>query len=92
MQADKLDDLVHGSTADSLALINLLTKVSNSPILLKAVVDKANAEGKESMKNTTIREATSLIPEGARVEDMSLSGKSYRVMEGTLNVQRLQAN
>ncbi|KAF8920583.1 SNF2 family N-terminal domain-containing protein [Mucidula mucida] len=76
LHPDKLEDLVKGSTADSLALINLLTKISNSPILLKATADKAKTDGKsENLKNTSIREALSLIPDGARIEDMSLSGK-----------------
>ncbi len=43
LQPDKLEDLVQGSTAESLALMNLLTKVSNSPILLKATADKEGA-------------------------------------------------
>ncbi|KAF9045835.1 hypothetical protein BDZ89DRAFT_1155511 [Hymenopellis radicata] len=76
LHPDKLEALIHGSTADSLALINLLTKISNSPILLKATADKAKTDGKsEGLKNTSVREALSLIPDGARIEDMSLSGK-----------------
>lgn len=56
----------------------MLTKVSNSPILLKAAADKAreqgrNAEG-ELIKKNVFAEAAGLLPERAQVEDVSLSG------------------
>lgn len=78
LNPDKIDDLCRGSTADSLALINLLTKISNSPILLKATADKAAADGKaDSLKNISVRDALSVIPETARIDDMSLSGMHH---------------
>jgi len=72
-----LDDLIHSSTAESLALINILTKISNSPILLKATVD--NAKGKEtetsSVRKRGVRDALEYLPERTHIADMTLSGK-----------------
>ena len=76
---DKLDNLVRNSTAESLALINMLTKISNSPILLKATADQAKLkaqQGGDSVKRNAIEEALTLLPERAQVEDVSLSGQS----------------
>ena len=78
LSADKLDNLVRNSTAESLALINMLTKISNSPILLKATLDQAKnkaGNGGDAIKLRAIEEAVTLLPERARVEDVSLSGK-----------------
>ncbi|KAI0375644.1 hypothetical protein BV20DRAFT_959644 [Pilatotrama ljubarskyi] len=75
---DKLDNLIRGSTAESLALINMLTKISNSPILLKATADQARLkaqQGGDVAKRNAIEEALKLLPERAQVEDVSLSGK-----------------
>ncbi|PIL37156.1 hypothetical protein GSI_00848 [Ganoderma sinense ZZ0214-1] len=75
---DKLDSLVRNSTAESLALINMLTKISNSPILLKATADQAKLkvqQGGNAVKQNAIEEALQLLPERAQVEDVSLSGK-----------------
>ena len=71
LNADKLDNLIQSSTAESLALINLLTKISNSPILLKATADKAKSQGKDY---EGVDEAVKQLPEKVQVEDMSLSG------------------
>lgn len=76
LNPEKLDDLAQSSTAESLAIINLLTKVSSSPILLKATLEKQGAS-EETSRGVSVREAVSLLPEKVRVEDMSLSGKSY---------------
>ncbi len=77
LTADKLDNLVRNSTAESLALIQMLTKISNSPILLKATADKAREKGREGdlIKKNTVIEALKLMPERAQIEDVSLSGK-----------------
>ncbi|KAI1786543.1 P-loop containing nucleoside triphosphate hydrolase protein [Ganoderma leucocontextum] len=75
---DKLDSLVRNSTAESLALINMLTKISNSPILLKATADQAKLKAQQGgnvVKQNAIEEALQLLPERAQVEDVSLSGK-----------------
>ncbi|KAJ7502774.1 SNF2 family N-terminal domain-containing protein [Mycena galericulata] len=78
LNPDKLDDLAQSSTAESLALINMLTKVSNSPILLKATADKEKAAGADfhnAIKRAGVDDALKLLPENAHIEDMSLSGK-----------------
>ncbi|KAI0320767.1 P-loop containing nucleoside triphosphate hydrolase protein [Amylostereum chailletii] len=79
LNPDKLDNIIQDSTAESLALINMLTKISNSPILLKAVADKASAKMKQGGNNvartTAVEEAVKLLPDRAQVEDVSLSGK-----------------
>ena len=58
----------------------MLTKISNSPILLKATADKAKEQGgkgKESdlVKRDVVKEALRLMPTTVEVEDLSLSGK-----------------
>jgi DNA repair and recombination protein RAD54B len=71
-----MDDLIEqNSTAESLALIGILTKISNSPILLKAMA--ANAQGKKDsmFQKRNIADAARLVPDGAQIEDMSLSGE-----------------
>ncbi|KDQ57711.1 hypothetical protein JAAARDRAFT_156637 [Jaapia argillacea MUCL 33604] len=79
LNVDKLDNLIRGSTAESLALINMLTKISNSPILLKAVIDKAKASSTDLMtqnaRTLAVQEAVKLLPPRASIEDVSLSGK-----------------
>jgi hypothetical protein len=75
LDQERIDDLVQGSTAESLALITLLTKISNSPILLKATADKAKSEGGgKAIKRMGIEEALRLLPERARIEDISVGG------------------
>ena len=76
---DRLDNLVRNSTAESLAMINMLTKISNSPILLKATADQARRkvlQGGDVVKRNAIEEALKSVPDGAQVEDVSLSGES----------------
>jgi DNA repair and recombination protein RAD54B len=79
LNPDRLDNIIEYSTAESLALINILTKISNSPILLKAVADKAKAKVSQGEDNrarsTVVEEAVKLLPERAQVEDLSLSGE-----------------
>ena len=57
----------------------MLTKVSNSPILLKAAADKAKEQGRDIegdlIKKNVFADAARLLPERAQVEDVSLSGK-----------------
>jgi len=75
LNPDKLDRLIDGPTAESLALIKMLTKVSNSPVLLKAQADKARATNSNTIRRPGVDEALNLLPEGARVEDFSMSGE-----------------
>jgi DNA repair and recombination protein RAD54B len=79
LNADKLDHLMQSSTAESLALINTLTKISNSPILLKATADKAKANtGGDAIKRAGMEDALKLLPQKAQIEDFSLSGTIAR--------------
>lgn len=74
----QIDDLIQSSTVESLAMINILIKISNSPILLKAAAD--NAKGKhdgkvtQSFQKQAIQDALQHLPERAQVADMTLSG------------------
>lgn len=79
LTADKLDSLVRNSTAESLALIGMLTKISNSPILLKATADKAKERGGDNaiVKSSVVSDAIQLLPSRAQFEDVSLSGRCY---------------
>lgn len=77
LNADKLDNLMQGSTAESLALITTLTKISNSPILLKATADQNKLKmksGVEVVKRAGVDEALNLLPDKVQIEDFSLSG------------------
>lgn len=78
LRPDNVDNIVEGSTAESLALIGLLTKISNSPILLKAVVDKA--KNSATRQQTAVEEAAKLLPERVQPEDVTLSGGSLRLI------------
>ncbi|KAF8441415.1 P-loop containing nucleoside triphosphate hydrolase protein [Boletus edulis BED1] len=75
LKPEKLDTIIEGSTAESLALIGTLTKVSNSPVLLKAQLDKVRTSKGEHATRPGITEAVKLLPERAQIEDFSLSGK-----------------
>lgn len=80
LHPDRLDDLVKTSTAESLALINTLIKISNSPILLKATLDKnKSVDSNLSVQRAAIYEAVKMIPEKVKIDDMSLSGWSSRI-------------
>ena len=72
----RVDELVQSSTAESLALINTLTKISTSPILLKATADKAKRDGNDGPQRLGLEDALELLPGRAQIEDFSLSGKS----------------
>lgn len=77
---DNIDNVSRANTAESLALINLLTKISNSPILLKATADQAKNQGDDSgVKANAIQDALKLLPERAQIDDVSLSGKHSAV-------------
>lgn len=79
LHPDRLDDLIQSSTAESLALINILTKVSNSPILLRATADKAKANCKDTLQKSGLEEASRLIPERAQIDDVTLSGMTREI-------------
>lgn len=71
----KVDDLVESSsTAESLALINTLTKISSSPFLLNAVADKERSNDNGGFNRSNIHEALKLLPPNSQIEDLTLSG------------------
>ncbi|KJA27752.1 hypothetical protein HYPSUDRAFT_34887 [Hypholoma sublateritium FD-334 SS-4] len=77
LNPNRLDDLIQSSTAESLALINILTKISNSPILLKATADsiKSKSGSLPSMQQSSVVEALNLLPDNAHIADVASSGK-----------------
>lgn len=78
LRPERIDDISQGSTAESLAMINILTKISNSPVLLKATADKmkTNTGNKGScIERAGVKEALKLLPERVEVSDMTLSGE-----------------
>jgi len=83
LNQNRLEDMINDSAIESLAMITLLTKICNSPILLKAVTDKEKARGSasaSSSRSKMVYEAAKLLPSGAQPEDMSLSGM-FRVTQ-----------
>ncbi|KAJ3805914.1 SNF2 family N-terminal domain-containing protein [Lentinula lateritia] len=81
LDPNKVDDFVESnSTAESLALINILTKISSSPILLKATMDKEQSKSKsEGLRHNNVQEALKLLPASCEIEDLTLSGKMIAV-------------
>lgn len=65
---------MEGPTAESLALINILTKISNSPVLLKAQADKARTTNSDAIRRPGIDEALNLLPKDSQLEDFFMSG------------------
>ncbi|KAJ1305825.1 hypothetical protein OPQ81_010552 [Rhizoctonia solani] len=74
LRPDHVQDLVHGPTARSLALITTLTKICNSPIML-AKPDKTTGAEDGKTTRTLVQEALGLLPPGAAPDDITLSGK-----------------
>ncbi|KAF9264199.1 hypothetical protein L218DRAFT_1076746 [Marasmius fiardii PR-910] len=72
LQPEQVEDYIH-STIESLAVINMLTKVSSSPILLRAAMEKG--QGEKNILHRNIRDAVSLLPSNVKIEDVTLSGK-----------------
>ena len=88
LRPEQINELTQGSTAESLALINTLTKISNSPILLKATADKMKATAGDRgacMQQSGVREALSMLPSSSEIFDMTLSGEPFV----SLNHQRI---
>ena len=78
LNPEKMADMIEqSSTAESLALIGVLTKISNSPILLKATAESTKEKDKSMFHKRNFTEAASLVPENAKVDDMNLSGMKY---------------
>ena len=68
-----MDDVEHGPAIKSLALINTLGKICNSPYLLKKDGTKSADKVDPSVKG-----ALSLLPPDVQAEDFSLSGEWKR--------------
>lgn len=68
-----LEGLIEGSMTRSLALINNLTKISNSPLLLRINEDDKVGEDGFSSRGC-LQDVIRLLPHGATLEDFSLSG------------------
>lgn len=77
LHPDNLSSLIRGSMARSLALIQLLTKLSNSPALFKSSLMKnANkSEGTSFESKESLYEAMNLVPANALPEHVALSGE-----------------
>lgn len=75
LNKDILDPLIKNNMTDSLAMMGLLQKICNSPILLKATVDKNKGKEKNQDANASaILDALAYLPARPQVEDVSLSG------------------
>jgi len=73
---DNLDPLIKNSMTDSLAMMGLLQKICNSPILLKATADKNKGKENQDVNASAILDALSYLPSRPQVEDVSLSGST----------------
>ena len=71
---DNLDPLIKNNMTDSLAMMGLLQKICNSPILLKATVDKNKGKEAQDTYVGAITDALTYLPPRPQVEDVSLSG------------------
>lgn len=79
LQTDVLNSLLGGSTARSLAMITMLTKLCNSPILLKASLEKRNqlvtkTASEEGCEGSAYEAALRLLPQNSQLHDVGLSG------------------
>jgi len=80
LNPDGVDDLIEqNTTAESLALIGILTKISNSPILLKATAESVEKKERSMFHKRNFTEAANLVPKEAQIDDMNLSGMFFSV-------------
>jgi len=78
LNKDILDPLIKNNMTDSLAMMGLLQKICNSPILLKATADKNKGKEKNRDANASaILDALAYLPARPQVEDVSLSGLTH---------------
>jgi DNA repair and recombination protein RAD54B len=73
---DNLDPLIKNSMSDSLAMMGLLQKICNSPILLKATADKNKGKENQGANAGAVLDALAYLPPRPQVEDVSLSGSA----------------
>jgi DNA repair and recombination protein RAD54B len=74
LSKDTLDPLIKNSMTDSLAMMSLLQKICNSPILLKATADKNKGKENQDASASAILGALTYLPARPQVDDVSLSG------------------
>jgi DNA repair and recombination protein RAD54B len=74
LNKDNLDPLIKNGMTDSLAMMGLLQKICNSPILLKATADKNKGKETRDANASAILDALEYLPARPQVEDVSLSG------------------
>lgn len=72
---DNLDPLIENKMIDSLAMMGLLQKICNSPILLKATVDQNKGKETPDAYVGAVSDALAHLPPRPQVEDVSLSGR-----------------
>lgn len=72
---DNLDPLIKNNMTDSLAMMGLLQKICNSPILLKATMDQKKGKEIRGACVGAISDALAYLPPRPQVEDVSLSGR-----------------
>lgn len=75
---DNVDPLIKNSMSDSLAMMGLLQKICNSPILLKATADRNKGKEDRDASASAISDALVFLPARPQVEDVSLSGLPVR--------------
>ena len=78
---DNLDPLIKNSMTDSLAMMSLLQKICNSPILLKATADKNKGKENHDANASAISDALTYLPARPQVEDVSLSGLAIVLLD-----------
>lgn len=76
LRPEKIDDLVESSRTESLAMINILVKISNSPVLLKATFDNSRTKMSTGLGNDTFNQLLPLLPKETDIGDVTLSGNS----------------
>ena len=74
LNKDNVDPLIKNNMTDSLAMMSLLQKICNSPILLKATADKNKGKENQGANANAILDALAYLPARPQVEDVSLSG------------------
>ncbi|KAK2467800.1 hypothetical protein APHAL10511_000095 [Amanita phalloides] len=75
LQPERIDDLVESSRSESLPVINMLVKISNSPVLLKATIDHTRTAPSTGLGKDTFSQLIPLLPRDMDAGDVSLSGK-----------------
>lgn len=66
-----INRVTHGHTANALAMIRTLTRLSTSPMLLQRKDD--------AVADDPVGEALALVPEKTAIDDVSISGRSAKV-------------